>query len=288
MTFHQHYQRPLHFIVAEDSDTLCGFLPLCWIEESNTFGYFPGETWEGKTWLEQNRIFARDRSVLEALLEHCPAPYHIRYLLPVECLPAEEHIIDEIGYLFVPASYAYEIDGYFGQFSGKSAKRLRREIGALEALGVEYRYDDLADYEHLVRMNLERFGEKSYYADPRFTESFRTLMHYLHRRGWLRMTTVVLQGQVAAVDMGCVYRGVYTLLAGGTHGAFPGVAKLINLLHMKHACQQRLQEADFLCGDFSWKKLFHLTPRPLYLLSNAPCMTHHENQATAGSTAHVD
>jgi len=28
------------------------------------------------------------------------------------------------------------------------------------------------------------------------------------------------------------------------------------------------KEVDFLCGDFSWKKLFHLTPRPLYEASN--------------------
>jgi CelD/BcsL family acetyltransferase involved in cellulose biosynthesis len=37
---------------------------------------------------------------------------------------------------------------------------------------------------------------------------------------------------------------------------------------MRWACQQRLQQVDFLCGDFHWKKQFHLTPRPLFLLSS--------------------
>ena len=68
--------------------------------------------------------------------------------------------------------------------------------------------------------------------------------------------------------MGCLYGGVCTLLAGGTNKAFPGIAKLINVHHMMRGCRERMECLDFLCGDFSWKKLFHLTPRPLYLLSN--------------------
>jgi hypothetical protein len=68
--------------------------------------------------------------------------------------------------------------------------------------------------------------------------------------------------------MGSIYRGVYTVMAGGANSRYRGVAKLINLHHMQWACQQRLQRVDFLCGDFHWKKQFHLSPRPLYLLSS--------------------
>ena len=224
LCFHQYYQRPLHFIVAEDAHGPCGLLPLCWIEESQTYGYFPGETWEGKTWLEQNRIFARSEDILQQLLAHCPSPYHIRYLLPIDHLPLQRRVVDEIGYLFKPPLYGYDIEGYLDLFSGKSAKRIKRDVAAVEALGIEYRYDELADYEHLVRLNVERFASKSYFSDARFSESFRSLMHFLHDNGWLRMTTIILNGEVAAVDMGCIRDGVYTLLGGGTHGGFPGVA----------------------------------------------------------------
>ena len=55
---------------------------------------------------------------------------------------------------------------------------------------------------------------------------------------------------------------------------FPSVAKLINLHHMQRACRERLNLIDFLCGDFSWKKKFHLTENPLYLLSNYTTKTH--------------
>jgi CelD/BcsL family acetyltransferase involved in cellulose biosynthesis len=119
----------------------------------------------------------------------------------------------------------------------------------------------------MVEMNISRFGVDSYFYDSRFRESFRSLANFLNAKEWLRFTTVLINGEPAAVDMGCIYRGVYTVMAGGTQSQYLGVAKLINLHHMQWACQQRLQRVDFLCGDFHWKKQFHLTPRPLFLLS---------------------
>ena len=64
--------------------------------------------------------------------------------------------------------------------------------------------------------------------------------------------------------MGALWKGTYTVLAGGTDADFPGVAKLINLHHVEWACLQRLTMVDFLCGNFNWKEGFHLTPRRLY------------------------
>ena len=285
--FHEHFHRPARFLVAEDERGLCGLLPLSWIEESRSYGYFPGETWQGATWLEQNRIPVREARVLRLLLGHCPSPYHLRYLLASDCLAAAAAPVDEIGYLFLPSQYGYDIENYFQAFSHRSAKRIKREVAALEAQGVRYRLDDPGDFEHMVRLNLGRFRECSYFHDPRFAGSFRQLMHILHERGWLRMTSVFIDGELAAVDMGCLYRGVYTLLAGGTHGGCPGVAKFINLCHMRRACEERMERVDFLCGDFSWKRLFHLTERPLHLLSNASVKAVHHEGLPARSGASV-
>lgn len=93
-------------------------------------------------------------------------------------------------------------------------------------------------------------------------------MYLLNDKEYLRITTILIKDEIAAVDMGCIYNGVYTLLAGGTNVNFPGIAKLININHMEWACLEKLKVVDFLCGDFFWKKQFHLTPRPLYLLSS--------------------
>jgi len=268
--FHQEYRRVLHFCVVREGQEIVGLLPLCRIEESGTYAYFPGETWQGKTWIEQNRVLATRSDVLPQLLSLCPAPYHLRYLLPWSGVREHEAAVDETGYLFEPPRYGYSMERYTEQFSRKSAKRLLRDLAAFDDRGVNFRHDSLPDFDVMVRMSLDAYGERSYFADNRFRDGFRRLMALLHEKGWLRLTTVLVDGEAAAVDMGCIREGCYTLLAGGTHGGCRGIAKVINHHHMRRACEERLDSVDFLCGDFSWKTLFHLTPRPLYLLTNLP------------------
>lgn len=271
--FHRHYRNEPYFIVAENDKGINGLLPLSRVEKPQCYHYFPGETWHGKTWLEQNRIFSRD-GVFAELLAHCPSVYRLNYLLPEQHLAEAGAVVDELGYLFHPPRYEYNIENFYEEFSRKSSKRMKRDIESIEELGVTYRYNNLADFEYIADLSIKRFGEDSYFSDKRFRDSFRSLMHYFNENEMLRITTVIINNILAAVDVGCIYRGTYTLLAGGTHWAFPGVAKLINMHHMKYACEQKLKTVDFLCGDFSWKKLFHLTPRPLHVLSNMsaqPC-----------------
>ncbi len=266
--FHHHYKRRPKFIVAEDGRGICGMLPLSWITESECYGYFPGETWSGRTWLEQNRIFFRSHDVLKAMLSFSSSSCHLRYLSPLSGPTRITPVEDEIGYLFFPREYSYDLENYYSEFSRKSIKQLLRSVARIEDLGVSVVYDDSSDFDLMVHMNLSRFEHTSYFHDKRFKESFRSLADYLSGNGWLRFTKIIVDSVPAAVDMGCVYNGVYTLLAGGTNSDFPGVAKLINLHHLERACRERLDCVDFMCGDFTWKKLFHLAQRPLYLLTS--------------------
>jgi hypothetical protein len=266
--FHQHYRHRLHFVVAERGGRVVGFLPLSWNQETGSYAYFPGETWEGKTWLEQNRIIAESREVLDDMLATLAAPYHLRYLRPDGDIGASQAPIDEIGYLFLPSQVDFDMERYFGLFSTKSAKKLRRELSSWEQRRVTWRYDEPGDFEIMIDMNLRRYGDQSYFHDERFRGSFRSLMRLLTERGWLRLVTVLVDGVPAATDMGSLHNGMLTLLAGGTNGDFPGIAKLINVQHMQWACDNRLDSVDFLCGDFNWKSHFHLTQMPLYVLQN--------------------
>lgn len=265
--FHRYFKRPPRFLVVEDVLGIAGLLPLSYVDETGHMAFFPGETWHGKTWLEQNRI-PRKRTNLKAMLSQCRRPYELRYLVQQSEHPDSESAIDEIGYLFSPPRYDYDIRNYYSEFSHKSIKQILRDVAAIEKRGVTYRYDDMADFDLMIRLNIGRFGKDSYYYDMRFREGFRSLAQWLHDNGYLRLTTVLVQGEPAAVDMGSVYRGVYTVMAGGTNGNFPGIAKLINLHHIERACRERWQQVDFLCGDFNWKKMFHLTPRPLFRVSS--------------------
>ena len=267
--FHRSYRHAPYFVVAERAGKVVGLLPLSWNGETGQFTYFPGETWAGKTWLEQNRIVVTDRSMLRDMLRAVPESYHLRYLQPLEMAIGSDRDIDEIGYLFFPSRYDFDMNQYFALFSHKTAKRLKKELAEWERRGLEYRYNHIADLEILFEMNLSRYGGSSYFSDERFVQSFRNLTALLAERGWLRMTTALVEGIPAAVDLGCVYNNSYTLLGGGTNVGLPGIAKVINLHHMTWACEQKIDDVDFLCGDFNWKTLFHLTPRPLYLLTNS-------------------
>ncbi|MEW5993305.1 MAG: GNAT family N-acetyltransferase [Candidatus Zixiibacteriota bacterium] len=264
--FHSHYGHPPQFVVAEEDGLIKGFLPLSWNEETGQYNYFPGETWEGKTWLEQNRIIADNRDTLNAMLASLDAPYQLRYLRKEGFWCGDDEQIDEIGYLFVPETCQFDVDRYFEAFSHKTAKRLKKELAGWNRYTVEWRFNRPEDFEILCQMNRSKFGHLSYFHDARFLNSFRSLAQWMHDRSWLRMVTVMVDGEPAAVDMGSLYNGMLTMLAGGTSDKFPGIAKLINMHHITYACEQKLDSVDFLCGDFNWKTLFHLTPVPLYVV----------------------
>jgi hypothetical protein len=263
--FQRHFNRPILFAVAESDGAPVGLLPLSWLEEKDGWGIFPGETWSGKTWLEQNSIPLPEGEELSLLTGAVEGTLYLRYLTP-ETGERFGLPVDEIGYLFHPPAYGFDYGEYLKDFSGKTLKKIRREIEALETLGVEIRRGVYEDAPLALDLNEERFGELSYFSDKRFRGAFLDMFEFFRAKGWLTVTTVLIGGKVAAVDVGCLREGVHLVLAGGTSGDFPGVAKLINLHHIETACAERYEEVDFLCGDFTWKKIFHLTPRPLYLV----------------------
>jgi len=263
--FQSQFNYTPYFIVASENHKFRGMLALSWIDEQQCYGHFPGEVWHGKTWLEQNKILASDPEVFNALVNHIPGMAKVRYLTDDPCLASDAAaVVDEVGYLFYPGQYDYSFEAYMQSFSGKSRKKMRSELNRLTGNGVSYRYDCFEDVAHLFRLNLDSFKEQSYFDDVRFLRAFENLMAWLHVNKMLRVTTVLIGGRIAAVDVGAVWNQSYTVLAGGTDPNFPGVAKLINFHHIEWACQQRLKEIDFLCGEFNWKDRFHLATRPLY------------------------
>lgn len=266
--FHEAFYRPLRFHVLEDNKKIMGFFALCWNEEKKNYVQFPGETWHGKTWLEQNRIFAANPESFLELVDSVPGDINLRYLLWNPLLNNQGTVHqDETGYLFFPGLHDFNFENYLLSFSGASRKKLRAELQKLEKLKISYRFNEQKDLDHLFRMNIESFGEDSYFSNKKFYRSFENLAHFLGEMGMMRITTVLIGGKIAAVDMGGLWNNSYTLLAGGTDPDFPGVAKLINFHHLKWSCDRGIGVVDFLCGNFNWKERFHLTPRPLYELN---------------------
>ena len=263
--FMKHYQRPLFFILAGRDHRESRLLALTWIEEEGFFGHFPGEIWQGKTWLEQNKITGTGRQSLQTLVDNLPEKCFIRYI-DGDFLPTWENAvsIDETGYLFFPKQYNFSFESYKNVFPRKSLKKINREINQLHAQKVAFRHNHMADVSRMFAMNLSAFGETSYFNDRRFFNAFVDLITFLEQNNLLRLTSVIIGGRLAAVDVGALWKNTYTIMAGGTDPDFPGVAKLINFHHIEWACHRQLAAVDFLCGDFNWKSRFRLHPRPLY------------------------
>jgi len=274
--FDRQYKHPSEFYILEEDGKTTGMLPLSWIEEERCYGFFPGELWKGKTWLEQNRIVSPGPDVTKALLERVEEPFHLRYLSP-ECITGLDFVekkigcgVDETGYLFFPPKYDYRYDKYQGEFSNRTRKKITKELSLLESYGAVLKLGRFSDVDKLFQMNLGSFKEDSYFYDKRFLKSFIALAEWLKKNGMLVVTTLFIGKRIAAVDIGAVWNSQYTVLAGGNSLEFPGAAKFINFHHIRWACQKKFSLVDFLCGEFAWKDRFHLAPRALYALDTLP------------------
>ncbi len=266
--FNDSYARPPVFLIAETAGRPAGLLPLSWIEEERYYGFFPGESWKGRTWLEQNRVLASSPDLTRELWNAAPSRTRIRYLNEGTAARLSRVKIDETGYLFHPSRYRFDFENYWQCFSGKSRKRLGREIESFEQLSRGWSRDESGDIEWMLETNLTQFGGDSYFDDPRFTRGFESMLSFLSNEGMLRVATVTVGGRLAAVDVGALYNNRYWVLAGAASPEFRGIAKAINLFHIEAGCRERFDRIDFLCGDFGWKERFHLEPRPLYIAAN--------------------
>ncbi len=277
-TFAKVYGRENFFIVHQDSGKVNGLLPLCKTVEIDkrqpqsqivSYTFFPGEIWNNRTWMEQNKIIAQSSDIMLQMLMALEDSLDIRYL-SIDCLKglpeqfSSNFSTDETGYLFYPVNYDYSYEKYIASFASKSRKKILSEVKALEQQNISFRYNNLEDLDIMFQFNINNFGEYGYFDDSRFLTSFKMLANFLNEQKILRVVTVLINNEIAAVDMGSVLNNHCIMLAGGTNKNFPGIAKLINLHHINWACCERVDSIDFLCGDFGWKKRFHLTPRELY------------------------
>ena len=267
--FMRHYNRRNFFFVSESPRGKHNFMPLSWIDEEEYFGQFPGETWKGKTWLEQNKIITADPKFLDALMENLGGKILIRYIADTELFSFYDNMfsLDEVGYLFIPAQYGYSFDNYFKTFSKKTRKKLNHELKMLHERNVHYRYNYMPDIDWMFQKNLSVYEDDSYFYDRRFLRAFIDIIEFLKNNDLLILSSVLIGERLAAVDVGALWNNHYTVLAGGVDREFQGIAKLINFHHLELACKGKFDVVDFLCGDFNWKSRFHLTPRPLYKLS---------------------
>ena len=266
MCFQRYFKNRYHFHVMEEGGNVYGVLPLSHIDRLDIMTFFPGETWKNKTWLERTPIYAINQDILYRLLSDCCERTYLRYIeCDSEYLP-EQMIADEIGYVVYPGLLRYDSENYRARFSNKKYKNIMRDVNRILDMGASFHINRMEDFKLLVEMSIERYGADSYLEDPRFRHSFRDAIRFLNQKGYLRMVSLELEGKTMAVDVGAIYNGVYTIFLGGVFSRVPGLPKVMNMHHIDYSLQNRIHKVDFLCGDFNWKKLWHLDEEPLFKL----------------------
>jgi len=266
MCFQKYYKNRFSFLVMEERGNIYGILPLSCIDSLDIMTFFPGETWKDKTWLERTPVYAINHDILYRLLSDCTERTYLRYMEgDAEYIP-DQLVSDETGYVVYPGRLKYDKENYRARFSNKKYKSIMRDVNTIMDMGASFHLNRIEDFELLVEMSIERYGTDSYLQDTRFRESFRDIIRFLDQKGYLRMVSLELDGKTMAVDAGALYNGVYTIFLGGIFSRIPGLPKAMNMYHIDYALNNRAYKVDFLCGDFNWKKLWHLDEEPLFKL----------------------
>jgi hypothetical protein len=248
-------------------------VPLSYVEDLDLFVFFPGELWKDKTWIERTPIYVREPGLVPDLLLSCPERTYLRYMEVSDGSDVSGLSMDEIGYALYPRDLGPDLTPFRARFSNKKFKAILKEARSFTETASSFHLNRLKDFDRIVDMSLKYHGEDSYLHDDRFREGFRDIMYFLQQGGWLRMVSLEIQGETVAVDLGALWRGTYTVFLGGADQRFPGVAKAMNMHHIEFACNEGISKLDFLCGDFHWKKLWHLDPEPLFkFVSSGLCI----------------
>ncbi len=264
LCFHKHFQHKPVFLVMEDHKGIAGLVPMSYVQKLDTFCMFPGEMYNNRTWLERTPVYIRDDCSIHDLLKVCPENSYLRYLDISDSSVDYDFSEDEIGYVMYPGDMDYNINNYHKRFSNKKLKAINKVIRSYSGQECEIILDRLEDYDCLVEMSIQQFGSRSFMYDKRFQRSFKDVLIFLHKKKMLRMISCVIGGELAAIDIGGIYKGIYTVFLGGTDSRFPGIAKLMNMNHIEYGFSEKLYKVDFLCGDFHWKILWHLNQEVLY------------------------
>ncbi len=260
MCFHRQYGHRPCFMILEDAEGVSGMMPLSYIDSSNTIGFFPGEIWNEKTWLERTPFYVRDRGGLDELFYSCPEGTYLRYMEAPQEPCSHLLTLDEVGYVLYPSQLDFNLESYSKRFSNKKFKAIIKVIDSIKEQGSRFYVNRLEDFDTLVNINIQNFGENSYLHDYRFRKSWQDVIHFLHKNGWLRMISLEIMGKTVAVDIGSLYNGVYTVYLGGASRDLPGCSKGDEYVPYRICLSKSHIQSGFLMRGLPLEKIMALDP----------------------------
>lgn len=256
------YKHKPYFLLLKNQLENLAFLPL-WYEK-NKKKYF----WFGSWWQEENKFFTKDPALTPILLSLAPKPL----LLNAISLSSISKVRELINFQKDDLKYILNLEGlkssedYLMKLKKNRRRNLRKDRNRILKQNPKIVINNFSDFEHLVRLSKERFaqkGEKTDWEDPKRMETFRQIIKLAGKSYQVRMITVLIDNQIAGVDLIALFNNCYyTLKCGYNVKDFSGIGNFVNLFEIDDAISLGMKKIDFLQNNYQWKnKLF--TPVPL-------------------------
>jgi len=182
-----------------------------------------------------------------------------------ECLVFKELVRTLAPYIELPSSWK-EYLGSLGKKRRKYLKRILREMERKDHV-VDLRQSDADSLEEdlgrFVDLHQERWqsvGLRGSFADLKDREFQREIAWKFLDRGWLHLSSLTIDGDVASAKFACIYnQKFYAIIqARNIHYLKCNVGHLHEMESIKDAISRGLREFDFLQGDepykFYWTK----------------------------------
>jgi CelD/BcsL family acetyltransferase involved in cellulose biosynthesis len=109
-------------------------------------------------------------------------------------------------------------------------------------------------------------GDYSLFEDPAMVRFYKALAHRTWPSGWVRMSALLLENEVAAMDLSFEYQGIFygTLTCYDPRFASFSPGQMLQLELLREAFVRPLREFDLMSGGESYKLRFHPKARDLY------------------------
>jgi len=170
-------------------------------------------------------------------------------------------------------AYWNSLGGRLRNDSQRKLRMLNREQGPVTFVHASHGADVDHYLSKLIALHLIRRKEvtKTYsvFEDTRAVAFYNDLAEELSALGWLRLSALLVGGEVAAVHLGFEYGGTFSYYMPTFDDSFSRyfVGRSLLLEMIRDAFVRRLKEFDLLLGDESYKFDFQPKIREVYSLS---------------------
>ena len=251
--FYKYYNFELFFYAGYLNGQIIGVLPLQYNPEKKFLEFFGGN------YMEENKVLIK-----KGYEQFIPDFYkQVNQAAELSDISGQDAFsrglpLQEYKYLYNLAGITtleQFINKYFDSDSRKKKRRLLKEE-------VEIIYNNFADFDLMIELNLKNFGKESSFNWPFRKEIFHDLLKLNYEPILL---TSIINGKKEAAAFAIKYKDEFVSLNSGVNStSFPCLEKYLILKKVAKAIELKCRIFDACIGNCGWKENWHLEQIPQF------------------------